>query len=252
MTTDKNALQILERERDFHNRRYAHSEDHRSESRFYYALRDLNKRFLDVISEHCNNADVLDYGCGTGERAAQLDLLYGPKSVTGIDISEEAVRSANEKILVKDSTLRFLVDNCENTSLPSSSFDLIYGNGIIHHLNTEKSIVELKRLLRPKGVIAFYEPLGTNPLINLYRKLTPHSRTTDEHPLLPSDLKLLERQFPNSEFTFYGFFTLLTLPIYRDSNDSIVFNIASRMDRKFLRLNLFKWLAWSVLIVCKK
>ena len=37
--------------------------------------------------------------------------------------------------------------------------------------------------------LIFIEPLGTNPLINLYRKFTPTSRSDDEHPLTFEDIK---------------------------------------------------------------
>ena len=43
--------------------------------------------------------------------------------------------------------------------------------------------------LPSKGNLIFIEPLGTNPIINLYRKLTPKSRSKDEHPLINKDFK---------------------------------------------------------------
>ena len=65
----------------------------------------------------------------------------------------------------------------------SASFDIAYGSGILHHLNLNKSLNELKRILKKDGKIIFIEPMATNPFINLYRKFTPNARTSDEHPL---------------------------------------------------------------------
>ena len=63
---------------------------------------------------------------------------------------------------------------------------------MLHHLDLSKCMLELNRLLRINGSIVFMEPLGTNPLINLYRKLTPNSRTADEHPLTPKDFYFIK------------------------------------------------------------
>ena len=41
----------------------------------------------------------------------------------------------------------------------------------------------------------FYEPLGTNPMIRLYRRLTPRLRSPDEHPLVDADVDLARRSF---------------------------------------------------------
>lgn len=41
----------------------------------------------------------------------------------------------------------------------------------------------------------FFEPLGHNLLINLYRRLTPELRTEDEHPLVACDLERLVNYF---------------------------------------------------------
>ena len=37
--------------------------------------------------------------------------------------------------------------------------------------------------MKPSAGALFIEPLGHNPVINLYRRRTPEQRTVDEHPL---------------------------------------------------------------------
>ena len=54
------------------------------------------------------------------------------------------------------------------------------------------------------------EPLGTNPLINIYRKFTPNARSPDEHPFKSEDIKLINSIFKNVEIKYYGFLTLYT------------------------------------------
>ena len=35
-------------------------------------------------------------------------------------------------------------------------------------------MLELSRIIKPNGECIFQEPMGHNPIINLYRKLTPN------------------------------------------------------------------------------
>jgi SAM-dependent methyltransferase len=243
----------IEREREFHARRYSVDEGYRSEARFYRALHGLDRDFSQKILELGRNAEVLDYGCGTGFRAIELARSMVPKSIHGIDISGTAVdlASSHSEGLVPRPT--FQVDNCEHTTLPNERFDLIYGNGIIHHLDTGRAAGEMSRLLREGGNIVFYEPLGTNIVINLYRRLTPGSRSVDEHPLVDADLDILRDQFQRIQFTYYGFFTLVTMPFYKNPKRSHVFRLASWLDRHVLNHVPFaRYLAWAVLIQGEK
>src|SRR5690242_8593410 len=76
---DKDGNQpVLEREREFHNKRYSSDAGHRSEERFYRALHDLFTAFDQIVQVASQNADVLDYGCGTGERVFEIEEKYHP------------------------------------------------------------------------------------------------------------------------------------------------------------------------------
>ena len=44
-------------------------------------------------------------------------------------------------------------------------------------------------MLRPGGRALFLEPLLDNPLLKVFRRLTPSARTDDERPLSASDLR---------------------------------------------------------------
>ena len=87
--------------------------------------------------------------------------------------------------------------DAEELKFNESSFDLICEIGILHYLKLEKAYSELQRVVKKDGVALFIEPLGHNPFIKLYRKLTPRLRTLDEHPLLSKDLILAKKYFDN-------------------------------------------------------
>ena len=53
-------------------------------------------------------------------------------------------------------------------------FDAVLGKQILHHLDLGVAIPEIVRVLRPGGRAVFLEPLIHNPLLEGYRRLTPH------------------------------------------------------------------------------
>ena len=119
-------------------------------------------------------------------------------------------------------------------------------------MNIEKAISEIKRVLKDNGEMVFLEPLGTNPLINLYRKFTPNSRSVDEHPFIKKDFNLIKLLFKNVKISYYGFFTLVFFVFYGKPEKSFFFKIISKLDHYFFKIEYFKKFAWSILIVAKK
>ena len=106
--------------------------------------------------------------------------------------------------------------------------------------------------MKPNGILLFIEPLGTNPIINLYRKLTPKSRSSDEHPLVKKDFKLIKENFSNIKIKYYGFLTLIFFPFYKSSQKSIIFKWLIMLDQVFFKIKFIRLFAWSVLIIAKK
>ena len=146
----------------------------------------------------------------------------------------------------------YYVDNCEKTKFESNSFDIVYGTGILHHLEFNKCLDEIHRILKLNGNLIFIEPLGTNPFINLYRKLTPKSRSRDEHPLIHKDFKYIKNKFIDTKIKYYGFLTLIFSPFYKLPNESKFFKLLAYFDQILFKLKIFRIFAWSVLITAKK
>ena len=111
-----------------------------------------------------------------------------------------------------------LAFNAEELTFPDESFDVVIGNGILHHLDLDRALSGIERVLKPGGWAAFREPLGHNPFVNAYRKLTPNQRTDDEHPLLVGDLRTIERYFPGSEHEYFNLLDLLSIGALRSTH----------------------------------
>ena len=167
----------------------------------------LVKIFLNTFKKSCQDKLILDYGCGIGNTAGKVSK-FNAKSITGIDISEVSISKAKAFVQEKIN-VQFKVDNCEESVLKMVPLTLFMAQAILHHLKIDKCLNEIHRILKKEGELVFIEPLGTNPLINIYRKLTPSSRSPDEHPLIKSDLNLYEKNMMTSELNIMVFLPLI-------------------------------------------
>ncbi|MEX1013945.1 MAG: class I SAM-dependent methyltransferase [Candidatus Paceibacterota bacterium] len=187
---DKNRR--LESEKEFHNETF--SKNTRAAVKKYYRAANTSKeKYRTLISEDIRDKKVLEYGCGPG--SAAFDLAKLGANVTAIDISDVAIEMAQKKAAEEGLNIAFHVMDAEDLDFEKDTFDLICGSGILHHLNLEESYKELNRTLQPNGKAIFFEPLGHNPVINIYRTLTPKMRTDDEHPLLMEDIEKAKSYF---------------------------------------------------------
>ena len=237
------------REKEFHNRLHSKSEI-RFENIFYKAIINAWHDFFYYLNLNVKNSEVLDYGCGVGPIMEKV-IKFNPKKITGIDISDVSISKAKERFKDNNS-IELLVDNCEQTKFENEKFDLVYGLGILHHLQVSKCITEISRILKYNGKLLFIEPLGTNPFIKLYRTLTPKSRSKDEHPLVSKDFEFIKSKFKNVNLKYYGFLTLIFFPLYKSPENSKIFKTLAKIDQLLFKISFFRFFAWSVLIIAKK
>ena len=233
-------------EREFHDR--AFSEDVRARAGKFYAVIRASRAFYEgFLAERAQGARALEYGCGPGSYAFFL-ARHGAE-VTGIDISETAIQQARAQAEQEDLAVDFRVMNAERLDFPDDTFDLICGTGVIHHLELTTAYGELARSLKPDGAAAFVEPLGHNPLINLYRRRTPELRTRDEHPLLLGDVDLARSYFRRVEPHFFHLASLLAVPFRRRSGFAPLLGALDAVDRTLFRVPALRRYAWQVVIV---
>lgn len=137
----------------------------------------------DAYFEAISGKKVLDYGCGRGE--SSLYYLSKGAFVSGIDISPtyvETARAAAESAGYPRERYDFSVMDAHAMTFPNDHFDLVAGEGILHHLDADLAMKEIWRVLKPGGRVFLQEPLADNPLLKLFRWLTPKARTVDEEP----------------------------------------------------------------------
>jgi ubiquinone/menaquinone biosynthesis C-methylase UbiE len=203
----------LKNEQDFHNNNeWRNNRAHLGKYRSIFTDKKGTTAYRDkIIRKNSNhNTLFLDYGCGDGEYLIKISSII--KKGIGIDISQKEIEIAKNKCNTIDiNNLDFFVMDAMNTSFEDKTFDIIHGNAILHHLDLEKSITQIKRIIKDNGVGVFIEPLSTNPIIEFYRKLTPNLRTPDEQPFRKQELKIIKKHFQNIRIKYFGCFTLLAV-----------------------------------------
>jgi SAM-dependent methyltransferase len=156
---------------------------------------------------------VLIYGCGFDPGATWFARRGA--DVTAIDISPESV---NDQRILMDAygvRMKLQVADAMRTPFPDGCFDLIYGNAILHHLDSDGCAREIARLLAPGGVAVFREVQAGNVFLRLFRWATPFWRTPDEHPLTGKDYDVYRRHFRKVDVTAHVFTSMLYLFAHR-------------------------------------
>ncbi len=256
-----NAVSDMERksqEAEFHNRREV---DRQNLSDDEFLKKYPNKRFYAIakksveyqdrwLKAHCNGKNVLDYCCGLGETSLRLAKMGG--LVHGIDISADEVRSADAYLKSNGiDNAKFVVGDAENSDFENEKFDVIVCNGVLHHLDVTKAWPELARIVKKDGHIMAMEALGYNPIIQLYRKLTPKLRTAWEtdHILKLSELDLARKYFNKVEVKYFYLATLLAIPFIGTKLFKPVLKVTEAIDAVLTKIPGINLMSWQMVFV---
>ncbi|KAB7887317.1 class I SAM-dependent DNA methyltransferase [Poseidonibacter ostreae] len=114
-------------------------------NRFDEAAKTWDKRQVSIeSSDACvqdllnnvklkNNANILDYGCGTGFIA--FALKNETNNVTGMDYSKGMIEVFNNKVSQFDcENIKAIKHNMNEDELPKNTYDLIISSKTMHHI----------------------------------------------------------------------------------------------------------------------
>ena len=139
------------------------------------------RRRAELIVEAADLATgdcALELGCGTG-LFTRTFARTGCRLVA-IDVSPSLLDRATANGV--DGRVTFRLDDAEQLSFDDEAFDVVVGSSVLHHLDIDRALGEIHRVLKPGGRVAFAEPNMMNPQIALQRKVAVFRRWADESP----------------------------------------------------------------------
>jgi SAM-dependent methyltransferase len=119
---------------------------------------------LDLIKDHfgyTKQASVLDVGCGVGNFHKLLTDRVGP--LTGVDVSKASIERAREH----NPGVHYESYGGGRLPFDDASFDVVFTVCVMHHVPPPQwpaFAAEMKRVLRPGGMVAVFEHNPRNPL----------------------------------------------------------------------------------------
>lgn len=139
--------------------------------------RDLGGRIRKIEAFGLKRHDlrVLDLGCGDGVDMEAFHHL-GFAEVIGVDLARS--------LLVQLDRKRFRVCNADiyAMGMKDASFDVVYGNNVLHHfVELDRALAEIRRVLRIGGTFCFAEPHRT-----LFRSLVDRVTLSPFAGLVPA------------------------------------------------------------------
>jgi ubiquinone/menaquinone biosynthesis C-methylase UbiE len=214
---------------------------------------------------------VLDLGSGLGE--ATVWFARAGAQVTALDISPgmlKVVEQVADRYCVSVTTV--VGSATDLSGFPDATFDIVYGANVLHHVDIDVCLDEVRRVLKPNGRAAFWDPVKYNPVIEIYRRLASGVRTEDEHPLRRRDLRAMQLRFTSvteqgfwltALVLFVRFFVIDRIPpsadrywklaIDRQDKHHTFLQAAHRVDRVLLRwVPPLKWMCWNLSVVCTR
>jgi len=99
---------------------------------------------------------LLDAGCGAGRLA--IRLADHAQWVTGLDLSENMLALAQRRYATTDlHNIAWLRGNLHSLPFPSSTFDCVVSTSVLHLVDMDRALPELKRVAKPGGKLLLWD-----------------------------------------------------------------------------------------------
>ena len=136
-------------------------------------------RRVKMLSDHLRpGMTVLELGCGTG--SFTRELARSGADIIAIDVSPELLEIAKADCSAPN--VQFQIQNAYALGYAEGVFDSVVGSSVLHHLEVEKALRDIYRVLKPGGTIYFTEPNMLNPQIAVQKNVPWVKRKLGDSP----------------------------------------------------------------------
>ena len=226
-------------------------EYHFSNMKFYSVTESSEKYKNDWLDKECSpNKKVLDFACGNGENGIYA-ATHGSE-VIGIDISPEGIENAtnNANKFEVSENCSFVEMDGEEMSFENNTFDIAVEYGALHHVDLDKALSELSRVIKRGGKMLCIEALRHNFLIHNYRKRTPHLRTEweVEHILGVESFEVMKKYFKTVNVKYFHLLSLALVPFRKTFIFPILYPIFDFIDNLILSSKFIGKYGWIMIV----
>ena len=128
-----------------------------SEEMTRFQARFAQQESLNFLVPHLERGQrLLDVGCGAGHLSLRLARAVAPGELRGVDIEPSQIDLARAIFAAADCrNAAFQVADVVDLPFEDGSFDVVHLGGVLMHVSdTGRALAEVKRVLRPGGMVA--------------------------------------------------------------------------------------------------
>ncbi len=193
----------------------------------------------DIRGKKC-----LEIGCGAGFQTEEL--FEKGANITAIDFSLKSVEHTRKQLGERAEVKQM---NAENLDFSEESFDLIYINSVLMHVNKEKVLIECQRVLKKGGKLVVVEPLKYSLFLMPYRLLFSEYKKMKPSYMTLSLFKKYQKLFSGFKYKPFYLVSTLKLPLFSLRKKGLVkcFNkVLKKTDN--LLVPLLEDLSWIAVV----
>ncbi len=217
------------------------------ESMFDYSLgtKYLSDLETDFVLMNCpikGGENVLDIGIGTG----RFSYLLSKKGAVmcGIDISEEMIKKAKEKMKIKKANY-LIHDVSKGLPFLDNTFDYVVCIRVLKYIYEWKNVIEeISRILKHSGIL-FLE------ISNIYSLAYFGSKGTKFFCFRPNEIK---QELENNKFEIIkiGSGSRFPFPFYKRINNKYILLFPKVFEGLLVRIFPPEFLSRSIILICRK
>lgn len=158
-----------------------------------------------------NNKVILELGCGAASMTQKIALTGFDRSIIACEV-DEIQHKQNLQLDIEN--IHFLLNGAQDIKLKDNTIDMIFMFKSFHHIPKDlmpKALSEIKRVLKPNGLVYISEPLfsgNQNKLIAMFHdeeQVRIDAFEAIKTCVNNNDLKLFKEIFFQTEITYKSF-----------------------------------------------